>query len=178
MSRFSIKSGIYKMDHFTSKLGGTMVHIEFTDEEIDQLKYERFNHPHPRVLKKMEALLLKSQNLPHSMISKIIGISSATLWRYLLDYKEGGIEKLKEINFYKPESDLMAHKVSIENYFKNNPPQSIPEAMKCIEELTGIKRSPTQIGQFLKRIGMKRLKTGMMPAKADPEVQEEFVKKN
>lgn len=172
-----MKSSIYEMDHFTSKPGGAMVHIEFTNEEIEQLKYERYNHPHPRVQKKMEALLLKSYNLPHNTITKITGISSATLWRYLLDFKEGGIEKLKEINFYKPESDLMAHKDSIENYFRSNPPKSIPEAMKCIEDLTGIKRSPTQVGQFLKRIGMKRLKAGMIPAKADPEVQDEFLKK-
>ena len=173
-----MKSGIYELDHFTSSFGGNMIRIEFTDEAIEQLRYERFNHPHPRVQKKMEALLLKSQNLPHNMITKITGISSTTLWRYLLDYKEGGMEKLKEVNFHQPESELMQHKTTIEDYFKSNPPKSIPEAMKCIEELTGIKRSPTQTGSFLKRIGMKRLKTGMVPAKADPEAQEEFIKKN
>ncbi|MFH0729302.1 MAG: hypothetical protein V2B19_23540 [Pseudomonadota bacterium] len=87
-----IKSSIYKTDYFTSKLRGAMVRSD-TDEEIDQLKYDRFNHPHPRVQKIMEALLMKSQKLPDSMIAIIIGISSATLWRYLLDSKEGGIEK-------------------------------------------------------------------------------------
>ncbi len=166
------------MDHFTSKLGGIMVHIEFTDEQIEQLRYERFNHPHPRVQLKMEALLLKSQNLPHIMIAKIIGVSSTTLWRYLNDYKEGGVEKLKEINFNQPESELMDHRVTIEDHFKSNPPTSIPEAMKVIEDLTGIKRSPTQVRLFLKKIGMKRLKIGMIPAKAVPEVQEEFLEKD
>lgn len=155
-----------------------MVHIQFTDEEIERLRYERFNHPHPKVQKKMEALLLKSQNLQHNVIAEIVGISTTTLWRYLHEYQEGGIEKLKEINFYQPQSDLLEHKATIENYFKSNPPKSIPEAMKVIEELTGIKRSPTQVGKFLKKIGMKRLKTGMIPAKADPEIQEEFIKKN
>jgi len=29
------------------------------------LSYERFNHPHPFVQRKMEALWLKSQGLPH-----------------------------------------------------------------------------------------------------------------
>lgn len=155
-----------------------MIHIEFTNEEIKQLQYERFNHPHPRVQMKMEALLLKSQNLPHNVIAKVIGISSTTLWRYLNDYKEDGIEKLKEINFYQPESDLMAHKVTIEDHFKSNPPRSIPEAIKVIEDITGIRRSPTQVRLFLKKLGMKRLKTGMIPAKADPEVQGVFLKKN
>jgi len=33
-----------------------MIRILFTDEEIDQLRKERFTHPHPRVRIKMEAV--------------------------------------------------------------------------------------------------------------------------
>jgi len=51
-------------------------------------------------------------------------------------YKEGGIEKLKEVNFYKPQSELTKHKSSIEAYFKEHPPASVKEAMTKIEELT------------------------------------------
>lgn len=153
-----------------------MIQIEFSEAEIETLRYERFNHPHPKVQKKMETLFLKSQNLPHSLIEQIAGISSTTLWRYLHEYIEGGIERLKVLNFYQPKSELMDYKTSIEEYFKENPPASILEAMSIIERITGIKRSPTQIRHFLKRIGMKRLKTGMIPAKADPDEQEEFLK--
>jgi len=50
-----------------------MVKINFTEEEIEKLRYERFNHPHPRVQLKMEALLLKSQGLKHKNICKVLG---------------------------------------------------------------------------------------------------------
>ena len=40
-----------------------MIHIEFTEEQINELKSERYHHPHPRVQRKMEALFLKSQGL-------------------------------------------------------------------------------------------------------------------
>lgn len=54
--------------------------------------------------------------------------------------------------------------------FKQNPPRSISEAQDSIHRLTGIKRSPTQIRIFLKKIGMKCLKVGFVPGKAiDPE---------
>ena len=43
-----------------------------------------------------------------------------------------------------------------------------------IAELTGVQRKPTQIRQFLKRLGMKPRKVGMIPAKAVPEVQEQY----
>ena len=50
------------------------------------------------------------------------------------------------------------------------------EAATAIEELTGIVRKPTQVAVFLKSLGMKPLKVGMMPAKADAEAQELFKK--
>ncbi|MEF8729727.1 MAG: hypothetical protein V5B34_16235 [Accumulibacter sp.] len=59
----------------------------------------------------------------------------------------------------------------------SHPPASINEAADAIRKLTGLSRSPTQVRLSLReKCGMKRLKTGTLPAKADPEVQEEFKK--
>ena len=124
----------------------------------------------------MEALWLKSQGLPHNEICRLTGISKHTLIRYLKAYKKGGIEKLKEINFYCPTSKLEEHTSTIEDYFRENPPATIKEAAAKIEELSGLKRSETQVAKFLKSKGMKRLKTGIIPAKADVEKQEKFKK--
>ena len=44
-----------------------MIRIEFTEEAIEKLRYERFHHPHPRVQRKMEALLLKSDGCPSGL---------------------------------------------------------------------------------------------------------------
>jgi len=151
-----------------------MIKIEFTEAEKKALSYERYHHPHPRVQRKMEALWLKSQAITHKEICRLTGISKPTLCSSLKDYSEGGIEKLKEINFYQPQSDLVKHTQTIEGYFPDNPPASIKEAMAKIEELTGIKRSETQIRHDLKSIGMKRRKIGMIPAKADSEKQDIF----
>jgi len=43
-----------------------MIQINFSPEEIESLKYERYHHPHPHVQKKMEALYLKSQGIIHA----------------------------------------------------------------------------------------------------------------
>lgn len=42
---------------------GEMIRITFTENEIEQLRKERFGHPHARVQRKMETLLLKSEGL-------------------------------------------------------------------------------------------------------------------
>ncbi len=67
-----------------------MIRIEFTEEAVDKLRYERFYHPHPRVQRKMEALLLKSDALPHQRITRILGVSENALRQYLREYEEGG----------------------------------------------------------------------------------------
>jgi transposase len=153
-----------------------MIKIEFSDSDKAALSYERFHHPHPFVQRKMEALWLKSQGLPHREICRLTDICSTTLTEYLRQYREGGIEALKTLAFRRPRSELEGHRASLEAYFREHPPASVKEAMAKIEELTGIKRSPDRVCAFLKRMGMKCRKVGMIPAKADVEAQEDFKK--
>ena len=104
--------------------------IEFSKSDIDKLKSERFNHPHPRVQIKMEALLLKSHGLPHHEIEEIVGISGNTLRTYMQDYCRGGIDELKKVCFKINQSDLSEYKETIEKYFTENPPKTAREAAK------------------------------------------------
>jgi len=151
-----------------------MPQLEFTESDKQALSHERFHHPHPRVQLKMEVLWLKSQGLLHGQICQLTGISENTLRKYLRDYQEGGIDKLKEINFYRPKSELESHRSTLEEYFRSHPPATINEAIEKIESLTGIRRSPTQVRIFLKSLGMRCRKVGFLPGKADPDEQEAY----
>lgn len=153
-----------------------MLTLSFTKQEIEALHFERFHHPHPRVQQRMEALWLKSQNLPHKEIARLTGISENTLRSYFGAWQQGGVEQLKHLNFRRPTSELMEHWGTLEDYFMEHPPASVNEARSKIEKLTGIRRSPTQVRNFLKQLGLRRLKVGCLPAKADPEQQQEFKK--
>lgn len=153
-----------------------MIKINFTEKEREELNFERYNHPHPRVQRKMEALWLKSQGEPNKKIAQLTDVSANVITTYIKEYKSGGIEKLKKIKFYKPQSQLDDHKITIENYFKEHPPATIKEAMAKIEELTGLKRSEVQVWKFFKRTGLNRRKVGMIPSKADIDEQEDFKK--
>ncbi len=155
-----------------------MIRIEFSDDEIELLRRERFSHPHPRVQRKIEALLLKSEGLPHKQITRILGISENTFRQYLREYLDGGLQRLQEIRFHQPESEMAAHRESLEEYFAKHPPATVNEAASKIEELTGIRRGPTQVRRFLNSLGLRPRKVGMIPAKADLEEQERFKKKS
>jgi len=125
--------------------------LEFTPTIQDALNYERYHHPVPLVQRRMEALWLKSHGLPHGQIAQLVGITENTLRDYFQLYHEGGVECLKAVAIQGPESALQAHYTSLEAYFRAHPPATIKEAQHAIAAVTGIKRSETQVREFLKK---------------------------
>lgn len=86
-----------------------MIKIEFSKEEIELLKNERFVNPSVKVQQKLEAIYLKSLGLPHHQICLICDISKTTLISYLKEYKNGGIDNVIRQTKYrvvKPDASL------------------------------------------------------------------------
>lgn len=127
------------------------IQFEFTPETLKELLYQRYNHLAPLVQRRMEALWLKAHGLPHAQIAELVGVTENTMREYFELYQQGGIEKLKELNYYQPASQLNAHIVSLEAHFKENPPASIKQAQHEIELITQVHRSETQVREFLKK---------------------------
>ena len=72
--------------------------FEFSLEIVEAINYQRYNHLAPLVQRRMDAIRLKAYGMLHKQIAEIIGISENTLRDYFELYKQGGIEKLKEIH--------------------------------------------------------------------------------
>lgn len=66
---------------------------------------------------------------------------------------------------------------SLEAYFRDDPPATIKEAQSEIEAMTGIKRSETQVAEFLKKLHLRCRKVGMISAKADPDEQAAYLRR-
>jgi transposase len=151
-----------------------MIQIAFTEADIAALDYERYRHPSPQVQKRMEVVYLKSQGVSHQEIARLCRISRQTLVTILHLYQQEGIERLKCFHFAGQPSALNQHSSTLEAHFRSQPPRTVAEAQAAIERLTGIRRSPTQIRAFLKRIGMHVRKVGTMPGRAhEPLKQQE-----
>jgi transposase InsO family protein len=123
----------------------------------------------------MEAVYLKSQGLPHKEICRLSRISANTLRSYLRQFQEGGVERLKRLDFARPVSEWADHREEWEDYFRENPPRSTAQAAADIERLTGIRRGLTQVRRFLTGMGLKCRKLGMIPAKADAAEPRKFL---
>ncbi len=127
------------------------IQLTFTPEIQEALNYERYHHPVPLVQRRMEVLWLKSHGLAHELIARLAGVSENTMRDYFDLYAAGGLDKLKEVNLYRPVSALDAHTTTLEAHFRDHPPATIKAAQHEIETLTGIKRSETQVRAFLKK---------------------------
>jgi transposase len=115
---------------------------------------------------KMDVLHLKSSGFSNDDICKITGVCGNTVREYFKQYSEGGIDRLKEVKFYRPGSELQAYSGTTEKYFTESPPSSISQATAVIEKLTGIKRGETRARKLLKSMNFGYIKTCSVPAKA------------
>lgn len=154
-----------------------MIKIVFNEEAITALRYGRFQHPDPRVQVRMEALYLRSQGIANAESLRVCGISKARFQRYLKAYVVGGVAQLQRLEHDRPHSELTHHRPPLAAYFQQPPPATVAEAAAKIAELTGRVRQPTQVRQYLRALGMKPRKVGMLPAKADVDAQDALKKK-
>lgn len=154
-----------------------MIRIEFSQAAIQQLEQERWQHPDPRVQRRLHALYYKAMGCPHQEIERLVSVSAKTLRTFFRLYQAGGIEALKALHYPHPVSALAAQQTTIENEFRTHPAKSMKEAVQRIKDKTGVERSRFQVSRYLKQIGMSRLKVGQIPAKADVDKQADFLKK-
>jgi transposase len=129
-----------------------MARLTFSEAEQQALHQERFAHPHPRVQQRMEVLWLISQGLVYAEAARLAGVSAATVDRYVALYRHGGREALRALNWgTSATSQLMEHRDSLEESFRQNPPHTVAEACQRIKAETGIERRPTQVRALLKK---------------------------
>ena len=126
--------------------------FDFSQQDLDTIRRERYCHPHPRVQQKMEVLWLKHLGHTHTAIAAAANVSRRTVQRYLDTYLAGGLECVRRLAWRGTASALAEHSDRLEEYFLENPPRSTAEAQAAIERLTGVRRGLTQVRGFLKKV--------------------------
>jgi len=152
--------------------------INISQAEIEQLNYERFAYPQPMVQKRILSVYLKGAfNYSNQSIGLIADLHPNTVSYWIGVYKESGYQGLLTNNYGTNASELEVHSESILSSFSQQPPINAADAAERIREMTGITRSEQQIRTFMKRHGLKFIKCGHIPAKADNEAQQQWVEK-
>jgi transposase len=125
--------------------------LSFSEDDLQLLARERYEHPDPRVQKRMEVLWLISQKVSHCKAARLAGVSRATAERYVAIYRRAGAAALRHFDWCKPVSALEQHRDTLAESFRKNPPHTVAETCSRIKEETGLERRPTQVRAFLKK---------------------------
>src|SRR5215475_1035005 len=135
-----------------SRCGSTAMRLfTFSEEILAEIRQERYHPPHPRVQRKMEVLWLKSQGFTHADIAELADVSPRSVQRYLDEFEQGGLDRVRRLNWEGKACELDGHQQSLEDYFIEHPPRSAREAQEAIERLTGIRRGLSQVRAFMKK---------------------------
>jgi len=153
-----------------------MLQINLSKAEIEKLNYNRYSYPCPIVQKRIYAVYLKAtQTMSNDRIGELVGLSRDSVDYWIKVYLNKGFDALCRYKYGTNKSELETYSDSILKSFRDHPPMNVNEALSIIIKMTGIKRSPTQVQTFMKSHGLRYLKTGHIPAKADTEKQKKWV---
>ncbi len=152
-----------------------MATVQISKEDIARANIERNYHILPIIRKRMTVIWALSQNYSRIESAKLADVCLKSVKNYIKNYRKEGFEGLLKLNYKPKTSQLLPQRISIEAEFRERPPHSVKEASKRINEMTKISLSLSQIARFLRKIGIKPLKTGTIPAKVDLVKQQTFL---
>src|SRR3954466_6827075 len=149
-----------------------MREITFSEADVQAISHDRYHYPDPRVQRHMEVLWLKHHGFTHEDIALLAGGSRSTVQRTLTAYLEGGLARIRQAPGRQAHSELDDHRDSLEEVFSKQPPRSTKEAAHLIEQHTGLRRGLTQVRRFMRRLGMRPLKTIAVPIPPKSSLEE------
>ena len=122
------------------------------DERVAVLA-DRDAHPDPVVRRKM--LVLWAVHLGHSRdgAARLAAVGIATANRYVLAYRDGGLDGLRRCDRHVPTGARADHADAIRRSLADRPVRTTAEAVERIAELTGLRRGLTQTRTFLAGLG-------------------------
>jgi transposase len=147
--------------------------LNVSEEDRKRILELRFKHPDPRVLRRLQILLLGMYGEKHARIMQLSGVARSTVHRVWQRYASQGLDGVLSFHESGPSCALRTHQPTLEAEFGARPPRTVAEARERIAELTGIRRGPTQVRWFLHEpLNMRWRKTRALPVPPNKSVEE------
>ena len=100
--------------------------VQLTEEQQRVVNEERSSHPNLRVREKMLVLWLLHNGVTRQNAAEIVGVSRATVQRYVAAFREGGLDGLRQWNLNRPVSEMAAYRDLIRESFEKQPVRPWP----------------------------------------------------
>jgi transposase len=139
------------------------IRVELDQDQQRIVDEERSSHPNPRIRERMLALWLLHHGVKRQDAAKIVGVSRATVQRYVAAFRDGGLDGLRRWDPNRPVSEMAASRDLIRASFEERPACTVAEVGERIFQLTGLRRSPSQVRKFAKDLGLKFQRVRAIP---------------
>ena len=136
------------------------------EKQLDELFPEMTLNTNSRVRKKCWVVYLRKNGYRRKEVAELLRIDEDTVSNYTKNYDESGLPGLLEENYHQPKSQLEPYTEQLKELFKKQLPHTVSQAIEMIDKETGIRLKPTACRAFLKKIGMKCRRCGVVPGKA------------
>jgi transposase len=139
------------------------IRVQLTEELQRIVNEERSSHPNPRIRERMLTLWLLHNGVKREDAAKIVGVSRATVQRYVAAFRDGSLDGLRRWEPNRPVSEMAAYRDLIRESFEKKPACTVAEVGDRIFQLTGLRRSPSQVRKFAKDMGLKFQRVRAIP---------------
>ena len=150
-----------------------------TEKQLDELFPEMTLNKNSRARKKCWVVYLRKKGYQREEVAELLRIDEDTVTHYTKKYDESGLQGLLEENYHPPKSQLEPSTEQLKELFKKQVPHTVNQAIEMIDKETGICLKPSACREFLRKIGMKCRRCGVVPGKAmdddkQRQAQQEF----
>ena len=161
------------------KIHTQMIYLELIEKQLDGLHKEASENPSARARKKCWVVYLRGKGFAHREIADVVRVDGDTVTDYVRKYRDGGLPMLLAEDYRQQGGRLDAHAEQLKEVFKDRPPHTVNEAIEVIERETGVRLKPSACRDFLRKLGMKCRRCGLVPGKANDDekqiqAQQEF----
>lgn len=147
-----------------------------TKEQVRVLKLAHRTIRDKRQADRIKAVLSLNAGHEYSQIASILMLDEVTLRRYVHKFQKQGIVGLLQMQYTGGQTTLTQNQeTELKEYLRDNTKRTAKEIAGYVDKTYGIKFSVIGITKLLHRLGFAYKKPKIVPGKADPIRQEQFL---
>jgi transposase len=152
--------------------------FKLTEQQLQKLKSTHRTLKDKRSADRLKAVILLGTGWTQEKVSEALMFDEGTLRHYIKRYKEGGIKDLISNRYFGGSGKLTSDEEALlDSHLQDVLYLDAKSIVGYIWTTFGEKYSVRGVTELLKRLGYVYKKPKIIPGKADPEAQKEFLKK-
>lgn len=149
-----------------------------TEEQVIQLKLAHKQTREKRLADRIKAVLMLHFGFTYAQITQALLLDEVTIRRHFQNYQEKGLAGILELHYTGGQTTLTStQELELKEYLETNTKRTAGEIVDYVAKTYGVRFSVIGVTKLLHRLGFAYKKPKIIPGKADPVKQAEFLKK-